>query len=79
MSNFNLPPQLIQMFKGGNPQQTIMGMLQQNTKGNPMMENVMGMMNNGNSKGVEQIARNLCKSRGIDPDEAFKQIQSQFK
>lgn len=78
MNNF-IPPQLMQMLRGQNPQQAIMGMLQQNSKGNPMMENVVGMMNSGNTCGVEQIARNLCKSRGIDPDEAFKQISNQLK
>lgn len=79
MNNFNIPPQLMQMFKGGNPQQLAMNMLQKNAQGNPMVENVMGMMNNGNTSGVEQIARNLCKSRGINPDEMYKQVFEQFK
>lgn len=80
MSNFQLPMQLIQMIKGGgNPQQMLMGMLQNNMKGNPMMENVMQMANSGNGAGIEQLARNLCKSKGINPDELMSQVQNQFK
>lgn len=79
MSNFSIPSQLIQIFKGGNPQQAIIGMLQQNSKGNPMMENVMSMMNNKDSAGLEQIARNLCRSKNLDADALYKQISEQFK
>lgn len=74
-----IPPQLIQMMKGGNPQQIAMNMFKQNTANNPMMENVMGMLNNNDSRGIETIARNLCKSKGIDPDELLRNVQSQFQ
>ena len=72
-------PQIIQMLKSGNPQQIAMNFLQQNSNNNPMLQNVMEMMNSGNSNGIEQIARNLCKSRGIDADQLLGQVQEQFK
>lgn len=78
MNNFQLPMQLLQMLKGGNPQQMAMQFLQQNSANNPMLQNVIEMMNNGNSSGVEQVARNLCKSRGLDPDQVMNQIKNQF-
>lgn len=77
MNNFQIPPQLMQMLKGGNPQQILSGMIQNNN--NPMLQNVMSMMNNNDSKGIEQLARNLCSSRGIDADELMKNVQNQFK
>lgn len=72
-----IPPQLIQMMKGGDPQQILSGMIQQN--GNPMLSNVISMINNHDSQGIETFARNLCKSKGIDADELMKNVQSQFQ
>lgn len=72
-----LPPQFLQMIRGGNPQQILSGMIQQNN--NPMLQNVMNMMNNGDSSGIEQFARNLCASKGIDADELMRNVQEQFK
>ena len=42
---------------------------------NPIMKNTFDMMNRGDSKGLEQLARNLCKEKGLNPEE----IMSQFK
>lgn len=75
--NNMLSPQLLQMLKrGGNPQQMLSTMLQNNS--NPMAQNIIGMMNNNDSKGLEAVARNLCASRGINPDELLKNIQNQI-
>ena len=45
---------------------------------NPMIQNAMSMAQNGNSKGIEQMARNLCKEKGINPDDVMKQIRGNF-
>jgi hypothetical protein len=45
---------------------------------NPMARNTINMLQQGDSKGLEQLARNLCAERGINPDDALKQIKSQF-
>ena len=59
-----------------------MGMIQQmmsnNQMMNPMIKNAMSMAQSGNSKGIEQMARNLCKEKGINPDDVMKQIRSNF-
>lgn len=73
----NIPVQLIQMIKGGNPQQVAMNLLQQNLN-NPMAENALNMINNGDSKGIETICRNICKSRNINIDELMKNVKNQF-
>jgi hypothetical protein len=45
---------------------------------NPMARNTINMLQQGDSKGLEQLARNLCAERGINPDDALKQVKSQF-
>ena len=45
---------------------------------NPMIKNAMSMAQSGNSKGIEQMARNLCKEKGINPDDVMKQIRGNF-
>lgn len=73
------PLSIIQMMKSGNPQQfmqQIMGNSQ--IMSNPMMKNTMQMAQNGDMKGVEQMARNLCKEKGLDADEMFNQLKSRF-
>lgn len=73
------PMQLMQMIKsGGNPQQMIMNIMRQNARNNPVMNNALNMVEKGDMKGVEQLARNLCNEKGINPDDAFNQIKGQF-
>lgn len=73
------PMQLMQMMKnGGNPQQMIMNMMRQQAGTNPVMNNALQMMEKGDNAGLENLARNLCKERNINPDEAFNQIKGQF-
>ena len=65
------------MMKSGNPQQfmqQIMGNSQ--IMSNPMMKNTMQMAQNGDIKGIEQMARNLCKEKGLDADEMFNQLKN---
>ena len=72
------PMNLIQMLKGGNPAQMIMGMLRQQSGNNPVMQNALDMAEKGDSKGIENLARNLCKEQGVNPDEMFNNIKNQF-
>ena len=73
------PMQIMQMIKsGGNPQQMIMNMMKQQAGSNPVMNNALQMMEKGDNAGLENLARNLCSEKGINPDEAFNQIKGQF-
>lgn len=56
-----------------NPQAFLQQAMQ---SGNPMAKNVFEMMQKGDRKGTEEMARNMLKERGIDPDEFYKQFQS---
>lgn len=73
------PMQLIQMIKSGqNPQQLLMSVLQQQASQNPMSANLLQLIQNGNFGGIESIARNLAKERGIDFDKEFSAFKQQF-
>lgn len=73
------PMQLMQMMKNsGNPQQMIMNMMRQQADSNPVMNNALQMIEKGDNAGLEKLARNLCKERNINPDEAFNQIKGRF-
>lgn len=45
---------------------------------NPMGSNLINLVNNKDAKGIEQMARNLAKEKGKDPDQLFDQFKKQF-
>ena len=65
------------MMNSKSPQQMVMNMISNNS--NPMLSNLMGMANSGNSKGIENFARNLCNQKGISFDEEFANFMKQLK
>jgi len=72
--------QLIQMIKSGNnPQQLVMSVLNQRAQSNPMFANMLALANKNDTAGLEQIARNLAKERGMDFDKEFANFKQIFK
>ena len=69
---------LMQMLRGGNPQQAIMNAMRNQAGQNPVLNNALDMAEKQDSKGLEQLARNLCESNGVNADDMVKQIKSQF-
>ena len=64
--------QFMQMVRSGNnPETLIMNLLQQQVGNTPMGQNLIKLAQNKDSKGIEQIARNLCAQRGLDFDKEF--------
>lgn len=73
------PMQLMQMMKSGNPQQMVQQLMgNSQLMQNPIAKNAMQMAQKGDTKGIEQMARNMCKEKGLNPDEAMNQIKKQF-
>ena len=72
------PIQILQSFlgRGMSPQQIIN---QMSGNKNPMITNLMNMMQTGNSKGVEDFARNIFKEKGRDFDKEFGEFKKNFK
>lgn len=78
MPNIN-PMQLLAMIKNGrNPQQLMMSFLENNMANNPIGANMLNLIKSGNTGGIEQIARNMCASRGLDFDKEFANFRSQY-
>lgn len=73
------PMQLMQMMRGGgNPQQLVMNMLQQQAGSNPMMANLFNLAKSGNTKEIEQVARNMLKEQGKDFDKEFASFRQNY-
>lgn len=72
------PMQFMQIMQSKNPQQAMMNVLNQQSGNNPILKNVFDMVQNGDSKGIEEMARNLAKEKGINADEAVQQIRKKF-
>lgn len=72
------PLQFIAMIKNGqNPQQLMMNFLESQMSGTPMGENLITLAKNKDTKGIEEIVRNMMHERGLDFDKeflAFKQL-----
>ena len=73
----NNPMQMLQMIK--NPQ-SLMQMITNNPQvaNNPIMQNALTMMQQGNTKGIEELTRNLCREKNINPDDMLAQIKQQM-
>ena len=73
------PMQLMQMIRnGGNPQQAIINIMKNQSGNSPVINNAINMMAKGDSAGLETLARNLCKEKGINPDDMLSQVKNQF-
>lgn len=75
MNNSN--PNLKTLLSGKNPQEVASQLLMNNT--NPIFGNLIKMAQNGDTKGLENFARNLLKGQGRNYDEEFSQFMSNFK
>ena len=68
--------QIISLMKnGGNPQQMVLSMLEQQTENNPFAANLLQLAQGNKSGEIEQIARNLAKEKGIDFDTEFNNFK----
>ena len=66
------PMELIQMIRSGkNPQQLMLSVLEGQMGGTPMGANLLNLARNGQTREIEQIARNLSQQQGIDFDREF--------
>jgi hypothetical protein len=74
----NNPMQFMNMLKGfKSPKDVVISMIKSNN--NPMIKNLVEMAENGNSKGVEEFARNLYAQQGRDFDKEFNDFMKNFK
>lgn len=74
------PINIIQMMTSGNPQQAIQSIIENNPniQNNPLAQNAMKMYQNGDTRGLQNMAENMCKERGITVDQAKQQVMGMF-
>ncbi len=74
----NNPIEMIKLFLGQNkkPEELLQKMVNDN---NPILNNLINMARSGDSKGVENFARNLYKDQGRDFDKEFSEFMNNFK
>lgn len=78
MYNVN-PLELIQMIKNGkNPEQLMIKVLEDNVASTPIGENLLLLAKDGRTQEIEQVARNIFASKGLDFDKEFKAFKNQF-
>lgn len=70
---------IFQMMRGKNPQQFLQQMMGNNQiMSNPLMKNTLEMAQKGDMQGIEQMARNLCREKGLNPDDMMNQLKSKL-
>lgn len=62
------------MLKGMTPK----GIVQNMAGDNPVFNNLINMAENGDTQGIEQFAKNVCKQRNIDFDKEFAEFKKNF-
>ena len=74
----NNPMQFMSMLKSiKNPKEAVINMVKSNN--NPMLKNLVEMAEKGDSKGVENFARNILKEQGRDFDSEMNNFMKNFK
>ena len=74
----NNPMQFINMLKGiKSPKDAVINMIK--TNNNPMVKNLVEMAEKGDTKCVENFARNMLKEQGRDFDAEMNEFMNNFK
>ena len=62
-----------------NPIQMLKNLILNKQINNPVLKEIISKAQNGDTKGVEDFARNFLKEQGRDFDKEFNQFMSNFK
>ena len=76
----NSMAEISKIVNNSNPQSFVMSMLQTTAqRGDPMAQNLVKLVHAGNTKEIEQVARNVAKEKGIDFDKEFNSFKQMFR
>lgn len=64
--------------QGYNPEQMMLGVLEQKLKGTPMGDNLINLARSGNTAEIEKIARNMTAQRGGNFDKEFSAFRQRL-
>lgn len=73
----NDPVTFVQAMR--NPQQLIQYVMSNNQMmQNPIAKNTFDMLQKRDERGLEELARNVCAEKGINPDDALMELKSKY-
>lgn len=76
MYNVN-PMQIIQMIRQGqNPEQLLMTIMEGSMASTPLGANILELAKQNRTSEIEQVARNIFASKGLDFDKEFKAFRN---
>ena len=79
-NNFNNMVQFINTVKSNqNPEQVVVNMLKERAQSNPTFANLVALAEQGKTRDMEVIVRNIAKEKGIDFDKEFNSFKQMFK
>ena len=79
-NNFNNMVQFINTVKSNqNPEQMVVNMLKERAQSNPTFANLVALAEQGKTRDMEIIVRNIAKEKGIDFDKEFNSFKQMFK
>lgn len=79
-NNFNNMVQFINIVKSNrNPEQMVVNMLKERAQSNPTFANLVTLAEQGKTRDMEVIVRNIAKEKGIDFDKEFNSFKQMFK
>lgn len=70
------PLSLLGQLQLGNPREVAQQIIQQNYRNDPMIQSILQMGLNNDTKGLEQIARQLLSQQGRDFDTELANLKS---
>lgn len=73
----NNPLSFVKAFR--NPQEFLKQAMSNNQiANNPMAKNAYELYQKGDIQGLEEMARNMCKERNMQPEDVINQVKSMF-
>ena len=76
--NVNPMELIMQIKRGKNPQELMLGILETGAAQNPIYANLLQMAKDGRTSEIEAFARNIAKEKGIDFDKEFSRFKKQY-
>ena len=78
MNQMQVLKQLIS--NGGNPKQIVMNLISSSIlESNPMIQNLLKLVNSGKDVEIETFAKNIFKEHGRDFDKEFNEFMGEIK
>ena len=80
MMNFNMNPmEMVDLFKGRNPQELVMSMIKNNNINDPQINELISLAEKGDTNSLTKIATDMFAKQGKNFDTEFSNFMSLLK